>query len=150
MNRLSWTLCALVSISTAISAMTSACAASIDSNPSERCSSGEPCSAGRSCERGFCVFVTGTDASAEDAPPAVVDLGRDLGIRVDSGQRDLGFDSGARDLGFDSGLLPPCTGGRDRCGLLCVKLDDTFLHCGACDVACQSGERCKHAKCERD
>ncbi len=103
----------------------SGCAASDGPNPSQRCSAELACGPGRVCDRGYCIEANSADAG--NPPPP------DAGTTPDIG-------------------LPACMMPRDqtRCGLVCVKLDDDFFHCGECFNACAVGERCKRAVCEPD
>lgn len=86
-----------------------------------------------------------TDDTAADASP-VVDATLDApptdDVTDDVTDTDAGLDAGPADLG-----PPPCPEGQERCEGECRSLAEDPMHCGACGVACASGERCEGGAC---
>jgi hypothetical protein len=86
------------------------------------CAAGNQCYPGLQCLAGYCV-----QGSAEG----------ETGGDGDTGNGDGDGDN-------------PCDNGQSFCGGKCVDTDTNILHCGGCDMACESDQLCYEGACATD
>jgi hypothetical protein len=96
----------------------------------------------------------GSDVAMRLGPEAASEMGAGTQSNPDGGAGEPSGGAAGAAGAMEPPVAPPtapadaCPGAPEPCGSLCVDLSSDAAHCGTCDLACGSNERCSGGECE--